>query len=48
MNWKENGKISKALMEKLIMNEELEQLILGLDRIERLEKLEIERAKNRR
>lgn len=29
------------------MNEELEQLILGLDRIERLEKLEIERAKNK-
>ena len=47
INWKENGKISKALMEKLIMNEELEQLILGLDRIERLEKLEIERAKNK-
>lgn len=47
MNWKENGKISKALLEKLIMNEELEQLILGLDRIERLEKLEIERAKNK-
>lgn len=47
MNWKENGKISKALMEKLIMNEEVEQLILGLDRIERLEKLEIERAKNK-
>lgn len=47
MNWKENGKISKALMEKLIMNEELEQLILGLDRIERLEKLEIERVKNK-
>mgnify|MGYP000878811390 FL=1 len=47
MNWKENGKISKAIMEKLIMNEELEQLILGLDRIERLEKLEIERAKNK-
>lgn len=47
MNWKENGKISKALMEKIIMNEELEQLILGLDRIERLEKLEIERAKNK-
>lgn len=47
MNWRENGKISKALMEKLIMNEELEQLILGLDRIERLEKLEIERAKNK-
>lgn len=47
MNWKENGKISKALMEKLIMNEELEQLILGLDRIERLEKLEIEKAKNK-
>ena len=47
MNWKENGKIYKALMEKLIMNEELEQLILGLDRIERLEKLEIEKAKNK-
>lgn len=47
MNWKENGKISKALMEKLIMNEELEQLILGLNRIERLEKLEIEKAKNK-
>jgi uncharacterized protein YjcR len=47
MNWKENGKISKALMEKLIMNEEVEQLILGLDRIERLEKLEIEKAKNK-
>lgn len=38
MNWKETGRISKSLMEKLIMNEELEQNILELDRIERLEK----------
>lgn len=37
-NWKETGKISKALMEKLMMNEELEQKIFELDRIERLEK----------
>lgn len=37
-NWKETGRISKSLMEKLIMNEELEQNILELDRIERLEK----------
>lgn len=38
MNWKETGRISKSLMEKLIINEELEQNILELDRIERLEK----------
>ena len=45
MNWKETGRISKSLMEKLIMNEELEQNILELDRIERMEKLELEREK---
>lgn len=32
-------------MEKLLMTEELEQLILETDRIEKLEKLEIERKK---
>lgn len=44
-NWRDNGKISKAAMEKLIMNEEVEQLIFGLDRIEKLEKLEVEKVK---
>ena len=37
-NWRDNGKISKAAMEKLIMNEEVEQLIFEVDRIARLEK----------
>lgn len=40
-NWSENGKISKALMEKLVMNEQVEQLIFELDRIERLEKQDV-------
>lgn len=44
-NWRDNGKISKAAMEKLIMNEEAEQLIFRLDRIEKLEKLEVEKVK---
>lgn len=44
-HWQENGRISKAVIEKLLMSEELEQKILELDRIERLEKLEIERQK---
>ncbi|MGL5426396.1 MAG: helix-turn-helix domain-containing protein [Cetobacterium sp.] len=43
--WRNSGKISKAAMEKLIMNEEAEQLIFGLDRIEKLEKLELEKIK---
>lgn len=43
--WRNSGKISKAAMEKLIMNEEAEQLIFGLDRIEKLEKLEVEKVK---
>lgn len=42
LNWRDSGKISKAAMEKLIMNEEAEQMIFGLDRIERLEQLELE------
>ncbi|WP_432204427.1 phage terminase small subunit-related protein [Cetobacterium somerae] len=37
-SWENNGKISKAAMEKLIMNEEAEQLILEVVRIERMEK----------
>lgn len=44
-NWRDTGRISKASMEKLLMTEELEQLILETDRIEKLEKLEIERKK---
>lgn len=44
-NWRDTGIISKASMEKLLMTEELEQLILETDRIEKLEKLEIERKK---
>ncbi len=44
-HWQENGRVSKAAIEKLLMSEELEQKILELDRIERLEKLEIERQK---
>ena len=39
-NWRDNGKISKAAMEKLIMNEEAEQLIFEVDRIVRMEKAE--------
>lgn len=42
LNWRDNGRISKAAMEKLILNEEAEQLIFGLDRIDKLEKREIE------
>lgn len=42
LNWRETGRISKAAMEKLLLNEETEQLIFGLDRIERLEQLELE------
>lgn len=42
LNWRDSGRISKAAMEKLIMNEEAEQMIFGLDRIERLEQLELE------
>ena len=44
-NWEENGRISKAIFEKLLMSEDLEQKILELDRIERLEKLEILKVK---
>lgn len=44
-NWEENGRISKAVIEKLLMSEELEQKIFELDRIERLEKLEIDKKK---
>lgn len=42
LNWRDSGRISKAAMEKLIMNEEAEQMIFGLDRIERSEQLELE------
>lgn len=45
LNWRETGRISKAAMEKLLLNEEAEQLIFGLDRIERLEQLELELKK---
>lgn len=44
-NWQENGRVSKAAIEKLLMSEELEQKIFELDRIERLEKLEIDKKK---
>lgn len=40
-NWRQSGKISKALMEKLIMNEQAEQLIFEVDRIERFEKNDV-------
>lgn len=40
-----NGLISKATFEKLKLSEEIEQLIFESDRIEKLEKLEIEKAK---
>lgn len=39
-NWRNKGVISKAAMEKLIMNEEAEQLIFEVNRIDRLEKAE--------
>jgi transposase len=44
-HWQENGRVSKAVIEKLLMSEELEQKIFELDRIERLEKLEIDKKK---
>ena len=44
-NWQENGRVSKAAIEKLLLSEELEQKIFELDRIERLEKLEIDKKK---
>lgn len=44
-NWQENGRVSKAAIEKLLMSEELEQKIFELDRIERLERFELEKAK---
>ena len=44
-NWQENGRVSKAAIEKLLMSEDLEQKILELDRIERLERFELEKAK---
>lgn len=40
-----NGLISKATFEKLKLSEEIEQLIFESDRIEKLERLEIEKAK---
>lgn len=44
-NWREKGSIPKATIEKLIISEEMEQKILELDRIERLEKMELEKQK---
>ena len=44
-NWRENGRISKTALEKIILSEEIEQKILELDRIERLEKIELEKQK---
>lgn len=42
-NWKNNGKISKAVMEKLLMNEEVEQQIFEAERMVKLEKLKIDK-----
>lgn len=39
------GMVYKSVVEKLLMSEQLEQTILELDRIEKLEKIEIEKAK---
>lgn len=39
------GMVYKSVMEKLLMSEQLEQTILELDRIEKLEKLELEKVK---
>lgn len=44
-NWREKGSIPKATIEKLIVSEEMEQKTLELDRIERLEKIELEKQK---
>lgn len=41
------GTIHKSILEKLKMSEEIEQAILELDRIERMEKLELEKGKNK-
>lgn len=43
--WRGKGLISKAVMEKLLMNEEIEQLIFESDKIDRMEKLELEKSK---
>lgn len=40
------GTVYKSVVEKLLMSEQLEQTILELDRIEKLEKLEIEKTRN--
>lgn len=45
-DWDERGGISKSTMEKLMLNEKLEQDVLELDRIERLEKLENDKKQN--
>ncbi len=42
-NWQNNGKISKAAMEKLLMNEEVEQQIFEVERMIKLEKLKIDK-----
>lgn len=46
-NWRNKGVISKSAMEKLIMNEDAEKKILEIDRIDRLEKLEVEKDRNK-
>lgn len=44
----QNGTIPKSVLEKLKLSEEIEQQILELDRIERLEKAELELEKNKK
>lgn len=44
-NWREKGNIPKTTIEKLILSEEMEQKTLELDRIERLEKIELEKQR---
>lgn len=45
-HWEDSGRISKAAMEKLLMNEEAEQKIFEVDRIERMEKTPAENTES--
>lgn len=45
-NWQKNGRISKSAMEKLLMNEEVEQQIFEVERMVKLEKLKADKEKD--
>ena len=45
-NWQKNGRISKSAMEKLLMNEEVEQQIFEVERMVKLEKIKADKEKD--